>query len=114
MKFVTLGFVILSATCTLQVTGQEPLHMAAGMGVSFTADSIERQDPDQAPAGAYASVVHLRGNVVIRTCCVQKGLSQNQPPQAMYMRADDAVLHEDTGEVEIRGNARVSFQDYRK
>ena len=40
--------------------------------INFTADSIERQDPEPTAAAPYASLIRLKGNVVIRTCCVQR------------------------------------------
>jgi hypothetical protein len=106
-----LGFAILAIVP--QVIGQENLHMNAGndrVNIGFTADNIERQDPS-GDAG-FASVVHLKGNVVIRACCMQHGLQQTQPRQAMFMRGQEAVYHGDTGEIEFNGNVKVSFQDY--
>ncbi len=117
MKFIVLALVILSVTCALQVIGQEPLHINAGSdraNISFTADSIERQDPTQPATSAYASTVHLKGNVVIRTCCVQRGLLENQPKQVMLIRADDAEYDQHSDEITIHGNARVTFQNYPK
>jgi len=58
----------------------------------------------------YPSVIHLKGNVEIRTpVCVAAG-----PGTALacagyvVVRADQADLHEDTGEVEASGNVRVT------
>ena len=61
------------------------------------------------PASLNNSVVHLKGNVVIRACCMQHGLQQTQPRQAMFMRGQEAVYHGDTGEIEFNGNVKVSF-----
>jgi hypothetical protein len=95
MKPIVLGFVILCAASAPQIIGQEkePLHYSAGTGranLNFIADSIERQDPATPSASPYASVVRLKGNVVIRTCCVQNGVSQNRPKQVMIFHADEA------------------------
>jgi hypothetical protein len=110
-KPFVLAFAILAIVP--QVIGQESLHMNAGNGrvnIGFTADQIERQDP---PGQArFASVVHLKGNVVIRACCMQRGLQETHPKQAMFMRGEEAVYHGDTGEIEFNGNVKVSFQDY--
>ncbi len=36
----------------------------------------------------------------------------NGPIHAMFIHADDAEYHPDGGEIEIRGNAKVTFEDY--
>jgi lipopolysaccharide assembly outer membrane protein LptD (OstA) len=114
MKSSILPWLILSA-CAVTVIGQESLHLNSGTeksNLQFTADSIERQDPPQAAPDAYASVVHLKGNVVIRTCCVQTVVGANRPKKLMMIRGDEAVYRQLTDEIEIHGNARVTFQDY--
>jgi|SRR5579862_3437006 len=119
MKSIALGFVILFVASAPQIIGQEkePLHYSAGTGcanLNFVADSIERQDPAAASPSPYASVVRLKGNVVIRTCCVQNGISKNRPKQVMILHADEAEFNPDTRELEVRGNVRVKFQNYPK
>jgi hypothetical protein len=117
MKFMALAGVILSLTCAVQVIGQEALHMNAGSergNISFTADSIARQDPPEGTVSAYASTVLLKGHVVIRACCMQKGLAEGSPKQAMFIHADEAEYHQHGDEIEIHGNARVSFENYPK
>jgi len=128
MKFVALGLVMVSAAFGPQVMGQEnkpaeqkePLHLsgyAERANINFAAETIERQDPPTPSHSPYASVVRLEGNVVIRTCCIQKGLGKrwkNQPKQAVIIRADEADYHQGTGEIEARGNVRVNFQNYPK
>jgi lipopolysaccharide assembly outer membrane protein LptD (OstA) len=123
MKFAALGLAIAGAAFAPQVIGQEKpteqkelLHLSArteGASINFAAESIERQDSPTPSASPYASVVRLKGNVVIRTCCVQKQ-RKNQPKQLLIMRADEADYHQDTGEIEARGNVRVNFQNYPK
>ena len=84
--------------------------------ISFAADSIVKEDG----ANGYASVVHLKGNVEIRTCCVQPP-SRNQvipgntvSPQAyMVMSADEADYDGQTGNIEARGIVRITFQNRR-
>jgi lipopolysaccharide assembly outer membrane protein LptD (OstA) len=58
----------------------------------------------------YPSVIHLRGNVEIRTpMCVAAG-----PGTALscagyvVVRADRAEVHEDTGDIEATGNVRIT------
>ena len=74
------------------------LHAVANGGpdrarISFAADSIVKEDG----ANGYASVIHLKGNVEIRTCCVQppsrnQVIPGNPVPQEAYMvmSADEA------------------------
>jgi len=85
---------------------------------SFVADSIERQDPPTPLPKQFASVVHLRGNVEIRTCCVQTPFpskkAQTIPKQVVKMRADEVDFNQETGEMEVRGNVHVTFQNYPK
>ena len=96
---------------------QDQKHFAfhtPSANVSFTADSILRQDPE-ASAKHYASLVQLRGNVQIRSCCVQSPLRSNSriaPKQVVTMRADEVDFNQETGEMEVRGNVRVNFRNY--
>ena len=98
-------------------SSQERLHTASvgadRAAIYFAADSIEKQDGTT----GYASLIHLKGNVEIRTCCVQQPQAKtspgtNHPPQAyMIMSADEADYDDVTGEIEARGIVRVSFQN---
>jgi hypothetical protein len=79
--------------------------------ISFAADSIVREDG----AARYGSLIHLKGNVEIRTCCVQtnRAIPGNlNPPRAyMLMSADEADHDGETDKIEARGIVRVSFQN---
>ena len=76
--------------------------------IGFAADSIVREDGPT----RYNSLIHLRGNVEIRTCCTQRpGQSQGRPRAYMIMRADEADYDGEKGEIEARGTVRLSFQD---
>jgi hypothetical protein len=98
-------------------SSQERLHtVGAGsdrIAITFAADSIDKQDG----ATGYASLVHLKGNVEIRTCCVQRPSANTSPgsthpPQAyMIMSADEAEYDDVTGKIEARGIVRVTFQN---
>ncbi len=122
MKLAILGSAIAISAIAPQLICQEPLHFSAGTErayISFTADSIERRDPEPTGAAPYASVIRLKGNVVIRTCCVQKGIGLGkrpkiEPKQLMIMHADEADYRQDTGEIEARGKVLVTFQNYPK
>jgi len=98
-------------------SSQERLHT---IGVAsdraalyFAADSIDKQDG----VAGYASSIHLKGNVEIRTCCVQQPSAKTSPgsthpPQAyMIMSADEVDYDDVTGEIEARGTVRVTFQN---
>jgi lipopolysaccharide assembly outer membrane protein LptD (OstA) len=71
--------------------------------VSVQAINIER-------GMRYGEVIHLKGNVEIKTpVCLAAGKKGALVCEgAMILRADEADLHEDTGEIEARGNVRVT------
>jgi lipopolysaccharide assembly outer membrane protein LptD (OstA) len=93
------------ALCQESKSASERLHvMATGPGnrVMLEADNIER-------GVSYPSVIQLKGNVQIKT----KVVLQDNPLSLMIMvvRADEADYHEDTGEIEARGNVHVDYRD---
>lgn len=120
MKLVNLGFVVLTIAMGPRMIGQEqydPLHLMGPqdrVNIGFTADNIERQDPPGASADGYASDLHLKGHVVIRACCLQRGLDGGAEKKAMFIRADDVMYHSRADELELVGPARISFQNYPK
>jgi lipopolysaccharide assembly outer membrane protein LptD (OstA) len=121
---MTLRILIAVTGCALfipQVICQEDQkHFAfhtPSANISFTADSILRQDPEAPLPKHYASLVQLRGNVQIRTCCVRSPLRDNSriaPKQVVTMRADEVDFNQETGEMEVRGNVRVNLRNYPK
>ena len=117
MTLRVLSAVIGCAVLVPQVIcQQDQKHFAfhtPSANVSFAADSILRQDPETPLTKHYASLVQLRGNVQIRTCCVQlSNKSKVSPKQVVTMRADEADFNQETGEMEVRGNVRVNFRNY--
>ena len=108
----------LSHAATSQDTTAGQLHISGGNNGAygqFSADSIVREDPPNPGPSPFASVVHLRGHVQFRTCCVQRPQSPGNPdPQKAYMvlHADEADYYGNTGEIEARGEVRVSFQAF--
>src|SRR5436190_15299054 len=58
----------------------------------------------------YGAVIHLKGDVEIQTpVCLPVGKRGALVCEgSMILRADEADLHEDTGEIEARGNVRVT------
>jgi lipopolysaccharide assembly outer membrane protein LptD (OstA) len=98
-----------------KLSQDEPaLHLSSRTGsasIKLAAANIQREDPVTPRPSPYASVIRLAGNVEIRTCCVQ-AVSSKRKPQRQYMvlHADEASYNEETGEIEARGNVRVSFE----
>ena len=71
--------------------------------IAVTAGEIQRELP-------YPSVMHLKGNVEIRTpVCVRATPGKAYSCDgSVVVRADEADLHEDTGQIEARGNVKVT------
>jgi hypothetical protein len=71
--------------------------------VSLSAVSIER-------GATFPSVVELKGSVEIRTpvCLPGKRKGELICDGETVVRADEATFHEDTGEIEARGNVTVT------
>ena len=104
MKFIIAGSLILLLFSVPQkVISQNgaPLNLSAG-AMNLQALSIER--PPHFPG-----IVQLKGSVEITT---KAGVSDT-PPSLMIMvvRADEADYHEDTGEIEARGNVQMNYRD---
>jgi lipopolysaccharide assembly outer membrane protein LptD (OstA) len=56
----------------------------------------------------HASIIYLRGNVVIKTDCSIP--LQGASPVCLVLRADEAEYHEDTGQIEAIGAVRLRFE----
>jgi len=72
-------------------------------GVEVSALEIVRDLP-------YNSIVHLKGNVEIKTpVCVRTGPGNAQTcSDYIVLRADQADFHEDTSQIDASGNVRVT------
>src|SRR5215472_8051943 len=107
--------VLLPHAASTQDTKESRLHyfgVTPSTRLGFTAGSILREDPPNPGPSPLASLVHLHGNVEVRTCCVQLPASKenpNPPSANMIIQADEADYHADTGEIEARGTVRISF-----
>lgn len=89
-----------------------PAITPSGRATLF-ADEIVREDPPRPAPSPYASVIRLKGHVEIRICCVSLPSSKsNTKPAATYlvMRAAEARYHDETGEIEARGDVHLDFQ----
>ena len=126
MKWLAWNFLIVGSlafvlphTATSQDTTAGRLSVPAGNTggkAVFSADSIVREDPPNPGPSPFASVIHLKGHVELRTCCVQRPQSRSDPaPERAYMilRADEADYYGDTGEIDARGEVHVNFQPAR-
>jgi lipopolysaccharide assembly outer membrane protein LptD (OstA) len=68
----------------------------------MTAIDIER-------VGAYPSVVHLKGNVKLRTCTfTTKERGKRICGGFILLQADELTYHEDTGKMEANGSVSVT------
>jgi hypothetical protein len=111
--------ILLPHAASSQDTAPSRLYVPganANAKMTFSADSIVREDPANPGPSPYASVVRLRGHVEVRTCCVQYPPSPEfpDPPRAyMILHADEAEYNGQTNEIEARGVVRVTFQPAR-
>jgi lipopolysaccharide assembly outer membrane protein LptD (OstA) len=107
MKLLIVGSLIAQLIgAAPQATSQnsapaQKLNLKIG-SATIQADSIER--PVRFP-----SIIQLKGNVQITT---KIGVG-DAPARLMIMmvRADEADYHEDTGEIEARGNVWMNYRD---
>ncbi len=120
MKFligigIVLQFLTVAAVCQ-EKPADRALHWYAPVplskGAHLAAQSIERDAPrlQWTP-----SVVHLRGDVVIRirldgALRGEAGPKGTALPAYMILHAEQADYHEDTGAIDARGNVRVTFE----
>jgi lipopolysaccharide assembly outer membrane protein LptD (OstA) len=112
---VKLSPLIAVLACSLalsQETAPSRVHTVATgtdfVSIGFAADSIVKEDGPT----RYNSLVHLKGNVEIRSCCMQRSAGGNKKIERAYliMHADEADYNGETGEIEARGTVRVNFQ----
>jgi lipopolysaccharide assembly outer membrane protein LptD (OstA) len=109
-------FVLLPHAAPTQDAPDSQLHwfgVTPNAKLHIAADRIVREDPPNSGPSPVASLVHLQGNVEIRTCCVSYQSSVENPnPRSGYviLNADEADYHEETGEIEAHGTVRISFQ----
>ena len=104
---------LLVAACALAclpLAAQELKHLVVPTvngirPVDLSALSIER-------GAQYPSVIELKGNVEVRTpICFREKDAMSCIGESI-LHADEAVFHEDTGEVEARGKVTVTPFQY--
>jgi hypothetical protein len=104
MKFLIVGcLAVLLFSVPQKAVSQSPelLNLKTD-AVEIKALGIEREP-------RYPSVIHLRGYVEIST----KVKITDSPLQLsiMVVSADEADYHEGTGEIEARGNVKMTYRD---
>jgi hypothetical protein len=72
------------------------INSPKGWSVGISAENMARE----------ALILHLRGNVEIKT-----SIGQNAPRQLLLLSADEADFHIDRGAIEPRGNVIIRPQD---
>lgn len=96
---VALALVALPLSPGMSQQPAEPKHFSitykGGWTVSMSAEYMARE----------ASVLHLKGNVEIKTAP-----RPSEPGQFVLLRADEADFHIDSGAVEPRGSVSVRPQ----
>ena len=108
-----LRFLAAIAVCTLGLSAQDyPSGQLKRLSVpttnnvspmSVAALGIERE-------GDYPALIHLKGSVEIKTpVCTKEGAGNVLHCDGyVVVRADQADLQEDSGQIEARGNVRVT------
>jgi lipopolysaccharide assembly outer membrane protein LptD (OstA) len=94
MKLLALGTLFIASSVFAQ---DRPVEISGpgGQDTYIKANSIQRDQSDQ-------SILRLKGNVKIahRSSSLDRGTT---------ITADEAVYHQDTGEIEAQGNVRVTL-----
>jgi lipopolysaccharide assembly outer membrane protein LptD (OstA) len=104
MKFlISVSSLVILFTIPQKAIPQNgaPVHLKVG-AMDMQALSIER-------LVKFPGIVHLKGSVEIAT-----KVGVNDAPVSlmiMVVRADEADYHEDTGEIEARGNVQMNYRD---
>ena len=109
MSLTTLSFTACFLAISPLISAQEQAKhlsvatLAGPRPLSVRALAIERSEH-------YGGVIHLKGAVEIKTpICVPAGTGGRLVCDGeMILRADEAELHEDTGEIQARGNVSVT------
>ena len=104
------------AVCTLTLIAQDyPAGQLKRLSVPTTTSmrpiSVAALDIER--EGLYPAIIHLKRSVEIKTpVCLKAG-----PSQALYcsgyvvLRADEADVHEDSGQIEARGSVTVTREE---
>jgi len=99
--------------CTLALTAQDyPAsqlkHLSVPTLTSVRPVSVVALHIERAPE--YPSIVHLKGSVEIKTpVCLNVGKGSEQVCAGyVVLHADEADIHEDSGQIDARGNVTVT------
>jgi lipopolysaccharide assembly outer membrane protein LptD (OstA) len=112
MPFMKRFFVAL-IVCTLALTAQnQPAAQLKHLSVPTTtnANPISVAALDIEREGLYPAIIHLKGSVEIKTpVCVKAGRDGALNCDGyVVLHADQADFHEDSGQIEARGNVKVT------
>ena len=104
------------ALCTLTLAAQDyPAGEMKRLSVPTTTSvqplSVAALDIER--EGLYPSIIHLKGSVEIKTPVCVKAVQGGALNCAGYvvLRADAADFHEGSGQIEARGNVRVTREE---
>lgn len=108
MKLLIAGAVLAHLISFLPpAVSQDNPSLAARLNLTIGRSNLQADNINRGLH--YPSVVELKGNVQI----IVKIVAQHNPLSLLIMevRADEVDYHEDTGEIEARGNVRVRYRD---
>ena len=115
VKAIALVFALLPGIILPRMMAQNPAELKhietaplnGSRPVSLAALSIEH-------GTQYPSVIHLKGNVEIKTpVCIPVGQGGSSVCAGeMIVRADEAEFHEDSGEIQAQGNVQITPLHY--
>jgi hypothetical protein len=104
---------IAALMCTLAVNAQnyptgQLKHISVPVASSAQPLSVAAMEIDRELQ--YPSVIHLKGAVEIKMpiCVVTRPETVQNCAGEIVFRADEADLHEDTGQIEAKGGARIT------
>jgi lipopolysaccharide assembly outer membrane protein LptD (OstA) len=100
------------ALAALPLAAQEMKHLAVPTETSVrSVDVSAREVTRDLP---HNSIIHLKGDVEIRTpVCTRNGTNNEMRCDgSVVLRADEADFHEDSGQIDARGNVTVTREPY--
>ena len=101
----------LLAVCGVALIAQEypagqTKHLSVPTATSVRPVSVQAISVEHGTE--YPSVLHLKGSVEIKTPVCIGGTDRQTCDGYVVLRADEADFHEDSGQIDARGNVRVT------
>ena len=112
---MTKPCLVAHAVCALSLAAQDNpagqlKHLSVPVSTNIRPLSVAAMQIERTMA--YPSIIHLKGSVEIRTPVCLHTKPENGQTSAcdgyMVVRADEADLHEDTGQIEASGNVKIT------